>query len=146
MLCTDGPMKSLVDLALAPEHPAWARCPVRRAEPGPLGRRAAADRAGRPAAAACRRRAAGACRRRLAVAAAGCRTCPGRSFCHTYGRGDAKHRMVPGWPYSFVVALEAGCTSWTVVLDAVRLEPGADLDAVTTTQLRDAVVRLVAAG
>ncbi len=23
-----------------------------------------------------------------------------RSFCHTYGRGGAKHQMMPGWPYS----------------------------------------------
>ena len=29
--------------------------------------------------------------------------------------------MIPGWPYSFVAALEPGRTSWTAVLDAVRL-------------------------
>ena len=40
--------------------------------------------------------------------------------------------MVPGWPYSVVAALETGRTSWTAVLDAVRLEPGADVAAVTT--------------
>jgi hypothetical protein len=73
-------------------------------------------------------------------------TCPDRSFCHTCGRGDAKHQMIPGWPYSFVVALETGRTSWTAVLDSVWLEPGADLAAVTTAQLRDVVVRLIAAG
>ncbi|WP_404819263.1 transposase [Streptomyces stelliscabiei] len=27
-------------------------------------------------------------------------TCPDRSFCRTYGRGEAKHQMMPGWPYS----------------------------------------------
>ena len=32
--------------------------------------------------------------------------------------------MIPGWPYSFVAALEPGRTSWTAVLDAVRLGPG----------------------
>lgn len=73
-------------------------------------------------------------------------TCPDRSFCHTFGRGDAKHQMIPGWPYSFVVALETGRTSWTVVLDAVRLEPGADVAAVTAAQLRDMVARLIGTG
>lgn len=73
-------------------------------------------------------------------------TCPDRSSCHTYGRSDAKHQMTPGGPYSFVVALEAGRTSWTAVLDAVRLEPGADVTAITVAQLRDTVVRLITAG
>jgi hypothetical protein len=54
--------------------------------------------------------------------------------------------MVPGWPYSVVAALETGRTSWTAVLDAVRLEPGADVAAVTTVQIREVVARLVAAG
>ena len=31
--------------------------------------------------------------------------------------------MIPGWPYSFVAALEPGRTSWSQVLDAVRLGP-----------------------
>jgi hypothetical protein len=54
--------------------------------------------------------------------------------------------MVPGWPYSIVAALETGRTSWTAVLDAVRLEPGADIAAVTTVQVREVVEQLVAAG
>ncbi|CAM5669487.1 hypothetical protein SATRM34S_07107 [Streptomyces atroolivaceus] len=54
--------------------------------------------------------------------------------------------MVPGWPYSVVAALETERTSWTVVLDAVRLEPGADVAAVTTVQICEVVERLVAAG
>ncbi|GHC75499.1 hypothetical protein GCM10010507_63420 [Streptomyces cinnamoneus] len=54
--------------------------------------------------------------------------------------------MVPGWPYSIVAAPETGRTAWTAVLDAVRLEPGADVAAVTTVQLRELVERLVAAG
>ncbi len=53
---------------------------------------------------------------------------------------------MPGWPYSVVAALETGRTSWTAVLDAVRLEPGADVAAVTTVQIREVVERLVAAG
>ncbi len=73
-------------------------------------------------------------------------TCPDRAFCHTFGRGEGKHQMVPGWPYSIAAALETGRTSWTAVLDAVRLEPGADVAAVTTVQLREVVERLVAVG
>lgn len=73
-------------------------------------------------------------------------TCADRAFCHTFGRGEGKHQMVPGWPYSVLAALETGRTSWTAVLDAVRLEPGADVAAVTTVQIREVVERLVAAG
>jgi len=47
--------------------------------------------------------------------------------------------MVPGWPYSFVVALESGRSSWTAPLDAVRLAPGDDAATVTAAQLRDVV-------
>ncbi|MBB6421594.1 hypothetical protein HDC93_007227 [Streptomyces sp. AK010] len=43
-----------------------------------------------------------------------------------------------------MAALETGRTPWTAVLDAVRLEPGADVAAVTTVQLRELVERLVA--
>jgi hypothetical protein len=31
------------------------------------------------------------------------------------------HQMVSGWPYSIVTVLESGRTSWTAVLDALRL-------------------------
>ena len=54
--------------------------------------------------------------------------------------------MIPGWPYSIVAALETGRTSWTALLDAIRLQPGADVAAVTTAQIRDVVERLIAAG
>lgn len=53
--------------------------------------------------------------------------------------------MIPGWPYSFVVALESGPTSWTAILDAVRLPPGADVAAIAAAQLREVVERLLAA-
>jgi hypothetical protein len=36
---------------------------------------------------------------------------PDRSFCHTSGRGENKHLMIPGWPYSVVAALETGRAS-----------------------------------
>jgi hypothetical protein len=47
-----------------------------------------------------------------------------RLFCHVYGRAKGNAQLIPGWPYSFVAALETGRTSWTAVLDAVRLGPG----------------------
>ena len=50
-------------------------------------------------------------------------TSPDRLFCHTYARGKGNAQMIPGWPYSFVAALEPGRTSWTRLLDAVRLAP-----------------------
>ncbi|ABD11437.1 hypothetical protein ThrDRAFT_04484 [Frankia casuarinae] len=73
-------------------------------------------------------------------------TSPDRLFCHTYGRGKGNAQMIPGWPYSFVAALEPSRTSWTAPLDAVRLGPGNDLTTVTARQLRDLVDRVVAAG
>lgn len=76
----------------------------------------------------------------------GAATSPDRSFCHTYGRGEQKHLMIPGWPYSVIAALESGCTSWTAILDAQRLHPGADVAAVTARQLHDLVNRLINAG
>ncbi|TFE25464.1 transposase [Frankia sp. B2] len=73
-------------------------------------------------------------------------TSPGRLFCHTYGRGKGNAQMIPGWPYSFVAALEPGRTSWTAPLDAVRLGPDDDLTTVTAAQVRDVVGRLAAVG
>jgi hypothetical protein len=73
-------------------------------------------------------------------------TSPERLFCHCYGRGRNSAQMIPGWPYSFVAALEPGRTSWTAVLDAVRLGPADDLAAVTAAQVRHVVERLAAAG
>ncbi|WP_373314568.1 transposase [Streptomyces longispororuber] len=45
-----------------------------------------------------------------------------------------------------VAALETWRTSWTAALGAVRLEPGADVAAVTTVQIREVVERLVVVG
>jgi hypothetical protein len=69
-----------------------------------------------------------------------------RILCHTYGRGKDSHMMVPGWPYSVVVALETGRTSWTAPLDIQRLAPGDDAAAVTTEQLRRVVTGVITAG
>jgi hypothetical protein len=146
VLCTDGPVRSLVGLSLAPEH--------RRGHGGLYDAinngRIELDRlrtalSGLPLPrAACGRLV-------LAVDVSPWlrpdgNTCPDRSFCHTYGRGKDEHRMIPGWPYSVIAALETGRTSWTAVLDAIRLLPGADVTAVTTQQIRDVVRRLITAG
>jgi hypothetical protein len=73
-------------------------------------------------------------------------TCPDRLFCHCYARGKGNAQMIPGWPYSFVAALEPGRTSWTLPLDAVRLGPADDATAVTAAQLREVTQRIIAAG
>ena len=70
---------------------------------------------------------------------------PERAFCHTYAR-NGQAQMVPGWPYSFVAALEPGATSWTALLDVVRLRPGDDATLVTATQLREVADRLIVTG
>lgn len=146
LLCTDGPVRTLVDLALAPEH--------RRGHGALYGGlnqgRIDVARLRRALVAVPLPRAA---EGRLVLAVdvspwlrPDANTCAERAFCHTFGRGEGKHQMVPGWPYSVVAALETGRTSWTAVLDAVRLEPGVDVAAVTTMQIREVVERLVAAG
>jgi DDE superfamily endonuclease len=71
---------------------------------------------------------------------------PDRLFCHVYGRSRSASQLIPGWPYSFVAVLETGRTSWTAVLDAVRLGPADDATAVTAAQLREVVARLIDAG
>ncbi|QDN55332.1 transposase [Streptomyces sp. S1D4-14] len=146
LLCADGPVKTLVGLALEPEHRrghgalysglnrgrievarlrrVLASMPLPRSADGRLVLAVDVSPWLRPDAA----------------------TSDARSFCHTYGRGENKHLMIPGWPVSWIVALETGRSSWTAPLDAVRLRPGDDLAAVTAAQVRDLVRRLVEAG
>jgi DDE superfamily endonuclease len=69
-----------------------------------------------------------------------------RLFCHVYGRAKGNAQLIPGWPYSFVAALETGRSSWTAVLDAVRLGPADDTTAVTAAQLRAVIEQLITAG
>ncbi|MFD7710125.1 NF041680 family putative transposase [Streptomyces sp. NPDC059786] len=73
-------------------------------------------------------------------------TSPELLFCHVYGQGRSADQCIPGRPYSVVAALETGRTSWTAVLDAIRLGPSDDATAVTAVQLREVVTRLVHAG
>lgn len=68
-------------------------------------------------------------------------TSPDRLFGHVYGRAKSASQFIPGWPCSFVVALESGRTSWTGMLDAVRLGPADDATAVTAQMSRSAAHR-----
>src|SRR5947208_15251285 len=146
VLCADGPVKTLVGLSLAPEHQ--------------RGHGALYDAVYCGGVEIGRLRRALAClplprwpdgRIRLAVDVSNwlrpdAATSPDRLFCHVYGRGKGNAQIIPGWPYSVVAALEPGRTSWTAVLDAVRLGPGDDETEVTAAQVREVVTRLAAAG
>jgi hypothetical protein len=146
LLCTDGPVKSLVDLVLAPEH--------RRGHGGMYdglsSGRVDVTRLRRAVAGLAMPRAADG---RIVLAVdvspwlrSDAQTSPDRLFCHVYGRAKSQSQLIPGWPYSFVAALETGRTSWTAILDAARLGPTDDMAAVTADQLRQVVQRLIAAG
>jgi hypothetical protein len=146
VLCSDGPVKTLVGLSLAPEHQRghgalYDAVNCGRVEIGRLRR----SLAGLPLP----RAADG--RLMLAVDVSnwlrpGAATSPDRLFCHVYGRGKGQAQMIPGWPYSVIAALEPGRTSWTAVLDAVRLGPDDEETEVTAAQVRDVIIRLIQAG
>lgn len=146
VLCADGPVGSLVGLSLVVEHRrghgalydavSAGRVEIDQLRQGLVGLALPRDDQGR---------------NRLAVDVSpwlrpGAATAPDRAFCHVHGRGKNASQMIPGWPYSLVVALESGRTSWTAPLDAVRLRPDDDATEVTATQIRDLVGRLVVAG
>jgi hypothetical protein len=73
-------------------------------------------------------------------------TSPDRLFCHTYARGRGQAQMIPGWPYSFVAALEPGRTSWTAILDVMRVRPTDEGTDLAATQLRTVIDTLITAG
>jgi DDE superfamily endonuclease len=146
LLCTDGPVKTLVDLTLAPEHrrghgALYDGLNCGRIDPDRLR----TTLAGLPLLRTTDGRIV------LAVDVspwlrADAPTSAERLFCHVYGRAKNQAQLIPGWPYSVVAALEPGRTCWTAVLDAVRLGPTDDATAVTADQLRAVVGRLIAAG
>jgi hypothetical protein len=148
LLCAEGPVKSLVGLCLVPEHRRGHGALYDALTSGEVH----ADRLRAELAALPVPRMFGG---RIVLAVDGspwlrpdAPTCPDRLFCHVYGRGrgrDADQR-IPGWPYQVVAALESGPTSWTAVLDVVRLHPADDATAATAAQLRAVVGRLRAAG
>jgi len=146
VLCADGAVRTLAGLSLVPEH--------RRGH----GALYDAVNCGRIQIGRLRRALAGLPlpawpdgRIRLAVDVCNwlrpdAATSPDRLFCHVYGRGKGQAQMIPGWPYSVVAALEPGRTSWTAVLDAIRLGPDDDETAVTAAQVREVITGLIAAG
>lgn len=146
VLCADGPVRSLVDLTLVAEHrrghgAMYDALGHGRLETGRLRRTLASLPPPRAADG------------RIVLAVdvspwlrADASTSAERLFCHVYGRGKGQVQMIPGWPYSFVAALEPGRTSWTALLDAVRLGPADDATTMTADQLRAVVGRLIAAG
>src|SRR5512142_953146 len=146
VLCADGPVRNLAALSLAAEH--------RRGH----GALYDAVNHGRVSISRLRRSLTGlplprAADGRLMLAVdvsswlrPGAATSPKRLFCHVYGRGKGQAQMIPGWPYSVIAALEPGRTSWTAVLDAIRLGPDDDQIAVTAAQVRDVIGRLITAG
>ncbi|WP_241829068.1 transposase [Saccharothrix sp. CB00851] len=146
VLCTDGPVPSIAELSLTGEHRRGHGSGYAALARG----RVDIDRLRTALTAVSLPRAADG---RLVLAVdvtcwlrPEAHTCPQRILRHTYGRGKDQHMMVPGWPYSIVVALETGRHSWTAPLDAVRLAPGDDAASVTARQIRDVVSRLIAAG
>jgi DDE superfamily endonuclease len=146
VLCGDGPVRTLAGLSLAPEHRRGHGALYDAVNHGRIGiGRLRRSLAGLPLP----RAADG----RLVLAAdvsnwlrPGAATSPDRLFCHVYGRGKGQAQMIPGWPYSVIAALEPGRTSWTAVLDAVRLGPDDDETEVTAAQVREVVTRLIEAG
>lgn len=147
VLCADGPVNTLVELSLTAEHrrghgALYAGLDRGWIEPSRL-RRALA---GLPLPKTADGRIV------LAVDVSNwlrpdAPTSDDRLFCHVYGRGDRKtDQFIPGWPYSFVAALETGRTSWCRLLDALRLGPADDATLVTAAQLREVVERLADAG
>ena len=146
VLCAGGPVRSLAGLSLAPEHRRGHGALYDAVNHGRIDiARLRRSLAGLPLP----RSADG--RLMLAVDVSswlrpGAATSPDRLFCHVYGRGKGQAQMIPGWPYSVIAALEPGRTSWTAVLDAVRLGPDDDEAEVTAAQVRELIARLVEAG
>jgi hypothetical protein len=146
LLCTDGPVHTLVGLCLVPEHRRGHGALYDAVNVG----RVDVERLRRVLARLPLARMFGG-RIVLAVDATSwlrpdAETSPERLFCHVYGRTRQTDQFLPGWPYQLVAALESGPTSWTALLDARRLGPAEDATAVTAEQLRAVVARLRAAG
>jgi len=146
VLCAGGPVRSLAGLSLAPEHRRGHGALYDAVNHGQIDiARLRRSLAGLPLP----RAADG--RLMLAVDVSswlrpGAATSLDRLFCHVYGRGKGQAQMIPGWPYSVIAALEPGRTSWTAVLDAVRLGPDDDEAEVTAGQVRELIARLIEAG
>ena len=146
ILCADGPVSTLVGLSLAPEHRRGYGALYDGLNEGQIDKdKFRADLLALPIP----RDATG--RIVLAVDISNwlrpdAPTSSDRLFCHTYARGSGQKQMIPGWPYSFIAALEPGRTSWTRILDARRLGPAEQETAMTATQLRHVIEGIISAG
>ena len=131
VLCADGPVRSLVDLTLVAEHrrghgAMYDALNQGRVEPERLRRALASLPLPRASM-------GGSCSRSMSLRGCVRTPRPARIGCSATSTAAAKGQaqLIPGWPYSFVAALEPGRTSWTAMLDAVRLRPADDATAVT---------------
>jgi hypothetical protein len=73
-------------------------------------------------------------------------TSEARCHCYTSCRCDGSRQTVPGWPFSFAAGLEWGASSWTTLLDAVRVGPDDDATLVSVEQVVEVSARLGEAG
>lgn len=120
VLCSDGPVTSLVELTLTAEHRRGHGAMYDAVNHGWLEPRRRRRLASTPLPRAADGRIV------LAVDVSNwlrpdAPTSPELLFRHVYGRGRSADQFIPGWPYSFVAELETGRTSWTAVLDSIRL-------------------------
>lgn len=146
VLCTNGPVTSLAELSLAVEHRRGHGALYDSLNQGRIDLRRFRNVVARQQIPRCDNG-----RIALGIDVSNwlrpdANTSPERLFCHTYARGKGQAQMIPGWPYSFVVALEPGRTSWTAILDAQRLGPDDEDTVVAAAQLRAVVEQLIAAG
>ncbi|WP_328291409.1 transposase [Kineococcus sp. NBC_00420] len=146
LLCTDGAVRSLVELSLVAEHRRGHGAMYDALSCGNLDVETLRDHL---AALPLPRTERG----RLVLAVdvtcwlrPDATTSAARLFCHVYGRTKRTAQLIPGWQYSMIAALEEGRSSWTAVLDVVRLGPDDDAMAITAQQLRAVVTRLIRDG
>ena len=113
LLCTEGPVRTLVGLSLAPEHRRGHGAMYDALNKGWIEvQRLRGVLAGLPLP-----RCAGG-RLVLAVDVSAwlrpdAATSDERLFCHVYGRGKNQAQLIPGWPYSFIAAGPHGPRSST---------------------------------
>lgn len=67
---------------------------------------------------------------------------PDRGLHYAPCRCDGDRKVVPGWEFQWVMGLEWGRSSWTLPLDARRLPAGSYPVAWTANQIRDLTERL----
>jgi hypothetical protein len=69
---------------------------------------------------------------------------PDRGLHYAPCRCDGDRKVVPGWQFQWVMGLEWGSSSWTLPVDARRLPQGSCPVTVTAQQIRDLAVRVPA--